>query len=141
MRACADAPELFVDAYPKPCSQCGSLTSCVTGVSVSVCRVGGPPFRFGDCPQTVVNALGTPSSVFVRPPGKLAIHGASLNDAAVAMACCVHTRAATLAESEPSPVPPEADYFWNYPDAGVDVLFDRCTHTVKKVILHTNFPG
>lgn len=32
------------------------------------------------------------------------------------------------------------DYFYNYFQLGMDFLFDASTHTVKKFILHTNFP-
>jgi hypothetical protein len=32
------------------------------------------------------------------------------------------------------------DYIWNYFWHGFDICFDGCTHMVKKLILHTNFP-
>ena len=34
-----------------------------------------------------------------------------------------------------------SDYFLNYFTLGTDVLIDAGTHTVKKLVLHTNFPG
>mmetsp|Transcript_9994 Transcript_9994/g.12473 ORF Transcript_9994/g.12473 Transcript_9994/m.12473 type:complete len:203 (+) Transcript_9994:162-770(+) len=34
-----------------------------------------------------------------------------------------------------------SDYFFNYFDHGIDLLFDCEFHTVKKIILHSNFPG
>jgi len=33
------------------------------------------------------------------------------------------------------------DYFFNYFDLGIDILFDGVTNVVKKFILHTNFPS
>ena len=41
-------------------------------------------------------------------------------------------------------VPPDSvvkDYFYNYFPLGLDLLFDAGTHTVTKIILHTNTPG
>lgn len=37
--------------------------------------------------------------------------------------------------------PSAIDYFYNYFSMGMDVMFDGESHTVKKIILHTNFPG
>ena len=36
---------------------------------------------------------------------------------------------------------PNHDYFLNYYKHGIDMLIDGKTHTLKKLILHTNFPG
>lgn len=36
---------------------------------------------------------------------------------------------------------PRHDYFLNYFSLGVDVLMDGTTHTVSKIVLHSNFPG
>ena len=33
------------------------------------------------------------------------------------------------------------DYFHNYPHLGMDVQYSAKTHTVIKIILHTNIPG
>ncbi|KAJ4462615.1 putative UPF0183 protein [Paratrimastix pyriformis] len=33
------------------------------------------------------------------------------------------------------------DYFYNYTDMGVDLLFDGMDHVVKKMVLHANLPG
>ena len=33
------------------------------------------------------------------------------------------------------------DYFYNYFQIGFDLLFDVQTHRVKKIVVHTNFPG
>jgi len=35
----------------------------------------------------------------------------------------------------------ESDYFYNYLQHGIDFLISGSTHTVKKIILHTNVPG
>ncbi len=37
--------------------------------------------------------------------------------------------------------PPPPDYILNYFDDGVDVVINGATHTVRKVVLHTNAPG
>ncbi|XP_005092092.2 UPF0183 protein C16orf70 homolog [Aplysia californica] len=76
--------------------------------------------RFGDSVQDVVSALGCPSRMFYKSEDKMKIH---LPDAHR------HIRARS------------ADYFFNYFTMGVDFLFDAVTHTVKKFVLHTNYPG
>lgn len=76
--------------------------------------------RFGDSVQDVVSALGCPSRQFFKSEDKMKIH---LPDAHK------HVRAHS------------ADYFFNYFTMGVDILFDAVTHTVKKFVLHTNYPG
>ncbi|GFS16241.1 UPF0183 protein C16orf70-like protein [Elysia marginata] len=76
--------------------------------------------RFGDSVQDVVSALGCPSRQFFKSEDKMKIH---LPDAHK------HVRAES------------ADYFFNYFTMGVDILFDAVTHTVKKFVLHTNYPG
>uniref|UniRef100_A0A8C6M4C7 Phagosome assembly factor 1 n=1 Tax=Nothobranchius furzeri TaxID=105023 RepID=A0A8C6M4C7_NOTFU len=75
---------------------------------------------FGDSCQDVLGALGSPHKVFYKSEDKMKIHS-------------------------PSPhkqVPSKCnDYFFNYFTLGVDILFDSTTHLVKKVVLHTNYPG
>jgi phagosome assembly factor 1 len=34
-----------------------------------------------------------------------------------------------------------SDFFFNYFELGIDLLFDKNTHTIKKFVLHTNFPS
>ena len=33
------------------------------------------------------------------------------------------------------------DYYFNYQNLGIDILFDGERHTVKAIVLHTNVPG
>ena len=35
----------------------------------------------------------------------------------------------------------ESDYFYNYFTLGIDILFDGSKHSVKKFVLHSNYPG
>ncbi|XP_004364774.2 hypothetical protein CAOG_01906 [Capsaspora owczarzaki ATCC 30864] len=72
--------------------------------------------RFGDTCQDVFSELGAPNHVF---------HKADV-------------RAIVATNSRQGS---DSDYFYNYFDRGLDVLFDAQTHSVKKFILHCNFPG
>ncbi|XP_070574143.1 phagosome assembly factor 1-like [Ptychodera flava] len=76
--------------------------------------------KFGDCAQSIVSALGSPSKFFYKSEDKMRIHSSS-------------SKKLTPAKN--------SDYFFNYFTLGVDVLIDACTHTVKKFVLHTNYPG
>lgn len=76
--------------------------------------------RFGDSVQDVMSAIGAPSRVFYKSEDKMKIHSPN-----------AHRKAASL----------KSDYFFNYFQMGLDVLLDARTNTVKKFILHTNFPG
>eukprot|EP00039_Didymoeca_costata_P005757 m.84350 g.84350 ORF g.84350 m.84350 type:complete len:435 (+) comp12961_c0_seq1:425-1729(+) len=69
--------------------------------------------------QDVVNVLGPPCDVFHKSEDKMKIHSNNLN------------------QSEKL-VP---DYFFNYFDLGVDILFDGTSHEASKFILHSNHPG
>jgi len=78
----------------------------------------GRKLRFGAMPQDVFSDLGPPEQVCVKDVDTVRIHSSR------AMPTC-------------SPGP---DYYYNYYNLGLDVLFDGCSHLVKKVILHTNPP-
>ncbi|KAI0650757.1 UPF0183-domain-containing protein [Trametes meyenii] len=43
--------------------------------------------------------------------------------------------------SSQSEVDADSDYFYNYQQHGVDFLISGSTHTVKKIVLHSNVPG
>eukprot|EP00164_Ancoracysta_twista_P000607 GFYU01000803.1.p1 GENE.GFYU01000803.1~~GFYU01000803.1.p1 ORF type:complete len:385 (+),score=88.50 GFYU01000803.1:285-1439(+) len=73
---------------------------------------------FDSSEQDVLTELGPPSKVFYKEEDKMRIHASDV-DTAGGM----------------------TDYFYNYFDLGVDILFDAHMHTVKKFTLHTNFPG
>ncbi|EEC12491.1 conserved hypothetical protein [Ixodes scapularis] len=92
-----------------------------------VSRLTGPiektlvkTIRFGDTVQDVVSALGSPSKVFYKEEDKMKIHAQD---------------SYKLLTSRSS------DYFYNYFTLGMDVLLDANRHTVKKFVLHTNYPG
>jgi len=70
---------------------------------------------FNSTSQDVLSSLGAPSRVFFKEEDKMKIHTTSYEG----LGC--------------------ADYFYNYFNLGVDILFDIRTHVVKKFILHTNF--
>jgi hypothetical protein len=71
---------------------------------------------FDSSPQDVISELGPPTRVYYKEEDKMRIHSG-------------------LSEGVSY-----ADYFYNYFSLGLDFLFDALTHTVKKILLHTNFP-
>jgi hypothetical protein len=71
---------------------------------------------FDSSPQDVISELGPPTRVYYKEEDKMRIHSVSSNGVSY------------------------ADYFYNYFPLGLDFLFDAHTHTVKKIVLHTNFP-
>lgn len=74
----------------------------------------------GDTCQDVLSAIGPPHAVFYKQENKMRIHAA---------------REASCEDSAASP-----DYFWNYFALGIDLLFDGYAHTVRKIVLHLNYP-
>nr|CAG4641727.1 EOG090X06XP [Eurycercus lamellatus] len=76
--------------------------------------------NFGASAEDVLTLLGTPSRVFYKDEDKMRIHSPQ-----------AHRRAPT----------PFSDYFYNYFTLGMDALFDGKYHRLKKLILHTNYPG
>jgi hypothetical protein len=104
----------------------------VTGAAVRTC-----------CPVWVVRLLCSHALV----------HGVSLNEDTVALSCCSRVEAVEAAKSAllsssrresadfSDGEAHVSDYFYNFPSSGLDVLFDGATHTVKKIVLHANFPG
>ncbi|CAH4023406.1 PHAF1 protein CG7083 [Pieris brassicae] len=85
------------------------------GAAVSRRRV----VRFGDSCQAVSRALAAPARLYYKADDKMRIHRPTARRRA----------------------PPHTDYFFNYFTLGLDVLFDARTHSVKKFVLHTNYPG
>ncbi|KAK2722518.1 hypothetical protein QYM36_002905 [Artemia franciscana] len=75
---------------------------------------------FGTSPQDVVTEIGAPSRIFYKSDDKMRIHRPN-----------AHRRTLTT----------QSDYFFNYFTLGIDLLFDSKTHRLKKILLHTNFPG
>ena len=87
-------------------------------VGVGIQR-GADMLTFASSSQDVLSLLGQPNRIHVKQHDKLRIHSAAL-----------------AAESAVL-----ADYFYNYFDLGIDLLFDGQRHCVKKIILHTNLPS
>jgi len=75
---------------------------------------------FGDSAQDVISAVGAPARTFYKSEDKMKIHSPN-----------AFRKAATH----------KSDYFYNYFTLGFDILFDARTNSVKKFVLHTNFPG
>eukprot|EP00898_Chlorokybus_atmophyticus_P003930 jgi/Chlat1/4538/Chrsp29S04451 len=80
---------------------------------------GGQSLQFGASPQDAWAELGRPCGVYSKQVDTMVIHSAM----------------------EPPQSTLCLDYFYNYFTRGVDILFDGQTHTAKKFVLHTNFPG
>jgi hypothetical protein len=74
---------------------------------------------FESSTQDVVSDLGPPDKIYFKEQDKMKIHSSS--GVAVGMK--------------------GTEYFYNYFSLGLDILFDVTKHTVKKIILHTNFPS
>ena len=104
--------------------------------------------------QDVLSELGPPSRVFNKPRPKMSIHSIQGNGGGSpgVRASSSHSGnrsgggdgatssgdgAGTLGLQRA----PRHDYFLNYFSLGVDVLMDGTTHTVSKIVLHSNFPG
>lgn len=75
---------------------------------------------FGDSVQKVLTEIGSPSKIFYKLKDKMRIHSSNPKK---------------LSEKR------NTDYFYNYFNLGLDILFDGVGHIVKKFILHSNFPG
>jgi len=73
---------------------------------------------FGDSCQRVLSAIGSPNKVFYKSEDRMQIHKCR----------------------KPRPLK-YSDYYFNYFTLGIDVCLDARCHTVKKLVLHTNFPG
>ena len=83
---------------------------------------GEKRIQFKDSTQQVLLEVGKPDSVKYKQEDKMRIHN--------------YNKTATLKQFTG-----EGDLIWNYFRLGIDVLFDGPEHLVKKLILHTNFPG
>jgi hypothetical protein len=82
-------------------------------------------FQYNDTVQHVLSELGTPSSTYDKTEDKMKIHRGQNN-----------TKQNSHNKTETT-----SDYFYNYFGLGIDILFDGETHTVKKIVAHTNIPG
>lgn len=102
---------------------------------------------FGTHVQDVIHAIGLPQKRFQKPKSLLTsssetsyasssssshihhLHNTYQHPALIA----THPSTSTLLD--------EPDYFFNYFNLGMDILFDGKLHVVKKIILWTNLPG
>eukprot|EP00096_Caligus_rogercresseyi_P006608 TRINITY_DN2321_c0_g1_i1.p1 TRINITY_DN2321_c0_g1~~TRINITY_DN2321_c0_g1_i1.p1 ORF type:complete len:430 (+),score=118.86 TRINITY_DN2321_c0_g1_i1:69-1358(+) len=75
---------------------------------------------FGDSVQDVLSSLGSPAKVFYKSDDKMKIHSPN-----------AHRKVSAQ----------KSDYFYNYFTMGFDILFDAKSNSVKKFVLHTNYPG
>jgi len=83
----------------------------------------GTSIKLGDSAQDVISVLGEPEGQFLKPKEQMKGFGNRSNPIG----------------SSASSEPPQ-DVFYNYFGCGIDVLFDGRSFTVKKFILHTNYP-
>ncbi|KAJ9059407.1 hypothetical protein DSO57_1002405 [Entomophthora muscae] len=101
--------------------------------------------------QDCLADLGSPGKVFYKDDNKMDIHRVNITAKSNLNAKSSPTPSpssspasrSTYSSSKQShhPVTPPTDYFYNYFDLGLDVLFDGFTHCAKKIILHNNFPN
>ncbi|XP_057449311.1 PHAF1 protein At3g51130 isoform X2 [Lotus japonicus] len=82
--------------------------------------VGSQHIPFGASPQDVWTELGRPCGIHQKQVDQMVIHSSS--DLRPRTTLC-------------------GDYFYNYFNRGLDILFDGQTHKIKKFVLHTNYPG
>ena len=88
--------------------------------------------------QDVLTELGPPARIFNKPRPKMSIHSLpSSRKAGRARA----PRSKRDDDDEGLQDVVRNDYYLNYFGLGIDVLVDGRTHTVSKVVLHSNFPG
>lgn len=78
--------------------------------------------HFDDTCQDVLSVIGSPNNVYYKTDDKIKIHNPS------------PTNSSNQRSQDKS------DFYYNYVNFGMDILFDGQSHTVKKFILHTNFP-
>jgi hypothetical protein len=77
---------------------------------------------FGNTPQDALTVLGSPQHISYKKSNPLSIHER------------LHVRDRSEVRDF------QYDYFYNYFDIGLDILFDASAHCIKKFIVHTNFP-
>ncbi|KAI8902040.1 hypothetical protein BC833DRAFT_574829 [Globomyces pollinis-pini] len=76
---------------------------------------------FDDTTQDVLCLIGPPDSTISKERDQMGIHKIGKDDVSAQRS--------------------NHDYFWNYFDMGIDLLFDGENHTIKKIIIHSNFLG
>ncbi|KNC82542.1 hypothetical protein SARC_05169 [Sphaeroforma arctica JP610] len=120
----------------------------VPSEGISIARYG-MSVRFGDSCQDVMCQLGPPSKIYYKEEDKMRIHtyatqngGGGGPSGSPSGGSKRSASLSTAGKGRPSQVGTHcSDYFYNYFDLGIDVLFDAERHTVKKIVLHTNLPS
>ena len=79
---------------------------------------------FRSSTQDVLTELGPPDDIYFKEIDQMKIYLGN-----------------SSSEYEPPFALTHTDYFYNYYYLGIDFLFDRYTHLVKKIVLHTNITG
>lgn len=85
---------------------------------IGVLFKGEQLISFGDKAEDVKSVLGHMAFVSYKTQDPLSIHSGQ----------------------KTNPHKGEHDYFWNYFNLGIDILFDGATHIVKKFVLRSNIP-
>ncbi|KAF9937421.1 hypothetical protein BGZ65_001512 [Modicella reniformis] len=98
-------------------------------------------------PQDLIADLGPPGSIYYKEDDKLEIHSDNNKDSYQTqqeddgimgkMDDIGYERSSHTPQASQQP----NDYFYNYFNLGIDVLFDGSSHRCKKIVLHTNIPG
>lgn len=81
--------------------------------------------------QDVLSDLGPPDEIFYKEEDKMRIHLASALEHQ-------NSNSGNVALAARSGC---GDYFYNFYSLGFDILFDSHTHTVRKIVVHSNFPN
>ena len=79
-------------------------------------NIQGSEIRFGSSPQEVLAEIGSPENIYTKTDNLMRLH-------------------------TPNSEEDTGDYFYNYFQLGLDILFDGISHTTKKFVFHTNFPS
>jgi len=106
----------IVESSTRKSSAVDDVDELTAKIGYGIELAGGDVLTFDSTTQDCLSILGQPSRIFTKHDDKLKIHSA------------------TAMQS------PATDYFFNYFDLGIDVLFDSQRHTAKKFVLHTNSP-
>mmetsp|Transcript_28431 Transcript_28431/g.45774 ORF Transcript_28431/g.45774 Transcript_28431/m.45774 type:complete len:417 (-) Transcript_28431:1884-3134(-) len=106
--------------------------------------------RIGSSVQDVLSELGQPSRIYFKHDNRMKIHAAGEDPSAKPAPTWFHSSpeflssiplVSRISQKDPSSCFQPSDYFYNYFELGLDLLLDAATHTIKKVIAHSNFPG
>ncbi|KAI0353606.1 UPF0183-domain-containing protein [Trametes cingulata] len=99
-----------------------ALVKVHEGITLHFYPSGSEPIRVllgSSTAQDLTVDLGPPLRVHYKEDDRMTIHS----------------------RSSPSDADADGDYFYNYQQHGIDFLISGSTHTVKKIVLHSNVPG